>query len=119
LFPISGSAAAFPALSPTAVCFFEGASVPNEMGCISLYRQAQTPVTIISAALAASRLHQRRFVGSELVYNVVTTRWMKWIVSAKSGTSFEREIKMRIGTTLFQHHVSDAPSPGLGEIMHT
>lgn len=36
----------------------------------------------------------------EPVYRETVRRWMKWIVSAKSGTSLEREIKKRIDITL-------------------
>lgn len=35
----------------------------------------------------------------EPVYRETVRRWMKWIVSAKSGTSLEREIKKRIDIT--------------------
>lgn len=36
----------------------------------------------------------------ERVYTVVVIRLMRWIVRAKSGTSLERAMSRRIGTTL-------------------
>lgn len=75
-------------------------NVGNEIGCISLYRHAQTPSETIKAALAICNAHQRRFVGSVRVYRDVTIRWTKCIVNAKSGINFEREMRKRRGITL-------------------
>jgi hypothetical protein len=73
---------------------------PKFIGRSSRYWQIQTPSEVIIPALAIWRVHQSQFVGRECEYKEVTRRWMKWRVRAKSGTSFEREIKRRREITL-------------------
>lgn len=69
------------------------------------------PRDVIIAALANCRAHQRRFAGRECEYKIVAIRCRKWIVRAKSGTSFERETKRRRKITLV---LLDCVQDGLG-----
>lgn len=75
---------------------------PKTIGRSSRSWHAHMPSTIMRAALANCSPHQSQLLGSPWAYSVVTTRWMKWIVSAKSGTSFDRETSSSRKMTLHQ-----------------
>lgn len=74
---------------------------PKLIGLSSLHRQLHTPPTVISVALAPISAHHSQFVGTALVYAVVISRWITWRESAKSGTSFERAMRVRRRRMLF------------------
>jgi hypothetical protein len=72
------------------------------MGRNSRHWQLQTPSMVMMAALAPWTLHQNNDMGMECEYSDVKTRWMKWTVSAKSGTSLDRTTITSIAMTLFE-----------------
>jgi hypothetical protein len=68
------------------------------------------PRAAIKEALPSCSDHQNREVGIDRVYSEVMMRCIKCTVKAKSGTSLERMIKMRMDITLQDVSVAVAVS---------
>lgn len=73
---------------------------PNDIGLSSRYLDPQMARATQMPELAAMAPHHIAFRGMRPVYRLVTTRCRPCIVSAKSGTSFERPMRTMIATAL-------------------